>query len=102
MSRLEYRPKPGALPGGLPLLCDFVDPETGKTFREKNNELTHEISIGTLVDVIPWEGAKTALAGIRLRVTGHARDCDGTPLYSLGVDSELLRGYTEDALRVVK
>ena len=81
-------------------VADIVDPKTNKTFRQMNSELSHNIPIGTLVELE---------AGERLFVIKHSRDCDQTALYSLGMidDSEdehaqLFRGYSEESLTVVK
>ncbi len=60
-------------------LKDPNDPE-GRSYREVNNATEHSLEVGQLVEVEE---------GIRLLVVGHARDCDGTPLYHLGVE----RGY---------
>lgn len=81
-------------------VADIVDPKTNKTFRQMNSELSHNIPIGALVELENGE---------RLFVIKHSRDCDMTPLYSLGMidDSEgeyaqLFRGYSEESLTVVK
>lgn len=62
----------------------LIDPETGKTYKEGNLKLQHNIPIGTLVEVKfdEWfgEGACWRVEG-RLWVVAHSRDCDGTPLY---------------------
>jgi len=64
---------------------DIVE-ENGRTIRENNNELQHNIPIGSLVEVQydEWygEGACQKVHA-RLYVVKHTRDCDGTPLYSL-------------------
>jgi hypothetical protein len=57
---------------------DLIE-ENGKTIKENNLELKHNIPVGTLVEVINIEKYK----GVRLYVVFHARDCDGTPLYCL-------------------
>lgn len=46
----------------------------GKTWKEKNLERIHVIPLWSLVEISN---------GVRLFVCKHARDCDGTPLYSL-------------------
>ncbi len=81
-------------------VADIVDPKTNKTFRQMNSELKHNIPIGTLVELEN---------GIRLHIIKHNRDCDQTPLYSLGMldDSDdvlgkFFHGYCEDSLTVVK
>ncbi len=46
----NYKPKYPNL--SFVLVADIVNKETGKTYREENAELTHSISVGTLVEVI--------------------------------------------------
>ena len=64
---------------------DIVE-ENGKTIRENNLEIKHNIPIGALVEfkVSEWHG-KGACQVIHARhwVVSHDRDCDGTLLYSL-------------------
>lgn len=57
----------------------------GKTDKEINLLMQHNIPLGSLVEVgddVPEQ------AGCRLYVVQHNRDCDGTPLYSLSFDKE--------------
>ena len=74
-----------------------ITEENGKTIRENNLSIKHKIPIGQLVELrsdsdYGWEG-------IRLFVTSHTRDCDGTPLYSVGYEkSNFLYGLCEDSL----
>ena len=89
-------------------VADLVNPESGKTYREENSELQHNIPIGSLVEVVTGE---------RLTVVKHTRDCDQTPLYTLGLKdnfkdyenleeykqcSSLFYGYSEESLKVVE
>ena len=70
----------------LIVIHDLVNPETGKTYREENLELKHNIPVGALVEVQwdAWFGDGACWkVHARLWVVGHNRDCDGTPLYSL-------------------
>jgi len=64
----------------------------GKTVKENNIELKHNISVDTLVEVMydTWFG-KGACKKVhaRLFVFEHTRDCDGTPLYSLSERKKL-------------
>ena len=69
----------------------------------------HTIPIGTLVEVKPWEYGKHN--NMRLYVVEHDRDCDGTPLYSLGsmekpsnnpLFNKHFHGFSIDSLTVVK
>lgn len=58
----------------------------GKTIRENNLEVAHQIPLGTLVEVKydKWHGnGACTKVHARLWVVMHGRDCDGTPLYSL-------------------
>lgn len=65
-------------------IADMINPETGKTYREENNEKGHNIPLGTLVEVVfDDSGSEDPKKGLRLFVVSHDRDCDGTPLYSL-------------------
>lgn len=98
------------------ILHNVVEPN-GKTIRENNLQKMHAIPIGTLVEVKydNWLGGGACeKVHARLWVVAHTRDCDGTPLYSLGrrpdeigitngfgsesltpveVDAKLLEGY---------
>lgn len=84
-------------------VADLINPESGKTYRQENSELRHNIPIGSLVEVETGE---------RLFVIKHNRDCDQTPMYSLGMDHEINRedgvfsklhhGYSEESLKVIK
>lgn len=56
----------------------------GKTWKEQNMEITHKIPLGSLVEIsCDDKDDPESLDGVRLFVTGHIRDCDGTPLYAL-------------------
>ena len=95
-------------------IADMVNPKTGKTHREENLALSHKIPVGALVEV-------RGLNGVRLHVVYRARDCDGTPLYSLGILGEnagdlailkektypphileMFNGYGEESLELVR
>ncbi len=52
--------------------------------KRENLEKPHAYKVGDLVEVIPWDD-DCEYAGIRLYVIGCVRDCDGTPLYVLGL-----------------
>lgn len=85
-------------------VADLKDPSDsqGRTYRQVNAERTHAIPIGSLVELATGE---------RLRVMLHTRDCDQTPLYSLGVTGDedddalgrlrLHHGYCDEDLKVV-
>jgi len=76
-------------------VSDLKDPEDtlGRTYREINNATEHKLKLGQLVEV---EGN-----GIRLFITKLSRDCDGTPLYSIGTSQSLLHGYSEQYLKAI-
>ena len=57
--------------------------ETGKTYRQENNEKVHKYKVNDLVEVIGWD-EECEYSGMRLYIIGCTRDCDGTPLYVLG------------------
>jgi len=62
--------------------------ENGKTTRQNNLEINHNIPIGTLVEMKNWEigeGGSCIKYHARLWVVEHRRDCDGTPLYVLSI-----------------
>ena len=61
---------------------DIVE-ANGKTWKENNLEIKHNIPLGKLVE-INWENGE--YNGVRLFVVSHGRDCDGTPLYGLSFD----------------
>lgn len=67
------------------MIYDLVE-ENGKTVRENNLAISHNIPLGTLVgvDISTWYGNGACIAGkARLWVVRHDRDCDGTPLYTI-------------------
>lgn len=67
-------------------IADLENPETGKTYRQENNEKQHKYKVGNLVEIISEfeEDEEDKFAGMRLYIIGCVRDCDGTPLYVLG------------------
>lgn len=109
---------------------DIVE-ENGKTIRENNMGLKHNIPIGSLVEVKldEWHGnGACEISKSRLWVISHDRDCDGTPLYTLSqnhpdhlckgsviLDGYILRdgvalsilnnfktGFSEDSLKMIE
>jgi hypothetical protein len=85
--------------------------------------LEHNIPVGALVEVKESEDSlreDTVMsnAGVRLFVLRHNRDCDGTPLYALGLASDyyfwkergldenwcprMYGGYPEESLTVIR
>ena len=91
-----------------------VDPATGKTLKQVNQERRHKIALGTLAEVKfdAWFGGGACWkVHARLWVVDHSRDCDGTPLYVLSrwrdpADArrfgDLHGGMSEEALTVVE
>ena len=97
---------------GIVMIHDLVNPETGKTYKQENMEIQHQIPIGSLVEVefSRWfgDGCLMRVHG-RLWVTQHTRDCDGTPLYSISrwkepfiSSGDTWHGFGEDALTVIE
>jgi hypothetical protein len=83
------------------IIHDIVE-ANGKTIKENNLDKKHGIPVGALVEV-NFEDFKGN--GIRLYVKKHTRDCDGTPLYSLGIPEDDYcnsHGYSEDCLTLIK
>jgi len=78
-------------------VADLIDPTdlNGRTYREINNSTPHTFSCGDLVGIS---------TGARLFVTRLSRDCDGTPLYCLGVNTghTVLAGYCADDMELIK
>lgn len=76
------------------LVSDIVE-ENGKTVKENNLSVQHDIPIGSLVEITydsQYEEPDEKVCGLRLFVVNHSRDCDGTPLYDLSFD---LKAYKE-------
>lgn len=86
-------------------LADLPDPndKQGRSYRQVNAARAHAIPVGTLVELD---------SGERLYVVMHTRDCDQTPLYSLGMRDDLesgdplaqhrwQNGYDEDGLEII-
>lgn len=100
-------------------IADIKNPTSGKTFREENLEMNHNIPLGTLVEIeCDDEYTEMPKNGLRLFVVSHDRDCDGTPLYSLSFNKDwklessqyipkiafLMQkdpGYSEKSLKVI-
>lgn len=89
------------------------DDPLGRTYKEINLAMPHNIPVGTLVELAPSEGFDK-YAGVRLYVVHHHRDCDGTPLYAMAADRydtemhdprfhnpKWVHGHSEDSLRIV-
>lgn len=58
---------------------DVVE-NNGLTIKENNLAISHDIPLGTLVEV---NSSASDFDGVRLFVVEHERDCDGEPLYAL-------------------
>ena len=64
---------------------DIVE-ENGKTVKENNLAVNHNVPIGSLVEITyesKYDEPHERVKGLRLFVVKHSRDCDGSPLYSL-------------------
>ena len=81
----------------MDMICDFKDPDDkqGRTYREVNNATKHSFDVGSLVELYNKE---------RLYIVKQTRDCDGTPLYVLGIHGHdtCYHGFPEDCLTEVK
>jgi len=80
-------------------LADLIDPTDpqNRTYREVNRAKTHNIPLGSLVEIVE--------TGVRLFVAYLGRDCDQTPLYWLSIELEhepRIGGYAEESLKVIK
>ena len=83
--------------------------KNGKTIRENNLAINHKIPLGTLVEVKfdNWHsGGSCTKIHARWYVNRHTRDCDGSPLYSVGpynfpTDKDY-HGFGEDSLKIVE
>ncbi len=88
-------------------ICDLKCPDDpqGRTYRQINAAIKHNIPIGALVELE---------SGARLFVVYHSRDCDQTPLYYLSAEKDDIEqkvagfrnptwdgGWDEDALTVI-
>jgi len=69
------------------LLYSELKDRNNQTIKEENNNMKHNIPIDTLVEIdldkTDLKYISEKIAGLRLFVIGHTRDCDGTPLYQL-------------------
>lgn len=92
-------------------LKDPNDPER-RTYREVNNAKEHALPLKQLVEIVPWDDeSKELYGGVRLFVVKHTRDCDGTPLYTLGAKSDFtgegpyqigcIYGFSDDCLKAI-
>lgn len=78
------------------ILVSNIVEENGQTVKQNNLEKTHRIAIGALVEIkndSDYEEENTN--GLRLFVVEHARDCDGTPLYSLSFKRNALEEFKQ-------
>ena len=72
-------------------MSDIVE-KNGKTIKENNLEKKHKYPLNSLVELENGE---------RLYIFKHTRDCDGSPLYSLGFkfnEEVLSSGHGEESL----
>ena len=100
----------------IKFIHDIVNKESGKTFKDENLEKGHKIPLSSLVEVVADPEDESEYDGIRLYVVGHIRDCDGTPLYALGLKgaplwdevssnfyhNRVFSGFSEESLKLIK
>jgi len=103
-------------------ISDLKNIDSGLTIKEDNLLKKHNIEIGQLVEVIKDNEYPSKYDNIRLYVIGHHRDCDGTPLYAIGLkgaemydnnkyfrgakpkaffNPEVVTGMDENSLRII-
>lgn len=63
-----------------------IQDENGESQKDKNLKQNHNIELGSLVELD---------SGVRLFVVNHSRDCDGTPLYDLYMNLEIVEDVKE-------
>lgn len=84
-------------------VADLIDPSDpqGRSYREINREEQHKYSVGDLVEIAN---------GVRLFIVALKRDCDETPLYSLGAELTIYEnpflnrhhhGFAEESLKLI-
>lgn len=81
---------------------DIVE-ENGKTWKENNLAIEHDIPIGTLVEITyksDYEEENESKYGLRLFVVNHSRDCDGTPLYDMSFDQKAFKEFQETETKI--
>ena len=81
---------------------DIVE-ENGKTLKENNLAIKHDIPIGTLVEITyksDYEEENENKYGLRLFVVNHSRDCDGTPLYDMSFDQKAFKEFQETETKI--
>lgn len=74
-----------SLPQPVVVLVPDIVEANGKTVKQNNLEIPHNIPIGSLVEITYKDSDEDDTFGLRLWVVGHTRDCDGTPLYAIGL-----------------
>ena len=81
---------------------DIVE-ANGKTWKENNLAIEHDIPIGTLVEITyqnEYEEPEESNYGLRLFVVNHSRDCDGTPLYDMSFDKKAHKEFEETKAKI--
>lgn len=91
------------------MIHDLRDPNDPKkrTYKEINLAKRHKFQIGSLVEIGFDDDRDWEWSGVRLYVCKYTRDCDGTPLYSLGFDGcsdpyYMHSGFSENCLTAIK
>lgn len=94
--------KEGVIPmkdGTVAVVAHHIVGEDGLTDKQRNTSKQHTIPLYTLVEI----GGDTTSNGIRLYVQGYGRDCDGTPLYNLTFDHEIVgKDFSNESLRRIR
>jgi len=61
-------------------IADMINPETGKTYREENNEKGHNIPLGTLVEVVFDDSGYKTTSDVISEITEVLGEWDGKTL----------------------
>lgn len=89
---------------GIIMVSEIVQ-SNGKTWKENNLSIKHDIPLGTLVEIVykcEYEENFESTYGLRLFVVNHSRDCDGTPLYDMSFDKNSYNEYAEADKKIQK
>lgn len=63
-----------------------IQDENGESQKDRNLKKNHGVELGALVELE---------SGVRLFVVNHSRDCDGTPLYDLYLNLDIVDDVNE-------
>ena len=87
---------------GIIFVGDLVE-SNGKTWKENNLAIKHDIPIGALVEITyksEYEEPEDSNYGLRLFVVNHSRDCDGKPLYDMSFDKKAYKEFEETKAKI--